>query len=141
MAAGQWTIPTAARTSLFNGTFDLDSDSFKIALVDSGSNVGAGSTTWAGVTNELATAFGYTAGGQAVTVGLSGTTTITWTLADTTWTASGGSIVARWAVIYEVGGNVLAFMLLDATPADVTTTDGNQLKVLGTNNLATVTFA
>ena len=37
--------------------------------------------------------------------------------------------MARFAVIYEVSGNVLAYCLLDSTPADVTTTDGNQLTV------------
>ena len=48
---------------------------------------------------------------------------------DATWTASGGSIVARYAVIYEVGGNVLCYCLLDSTPADVTVTDTNTLTV------------
>lgn len=43
------------------------------------------------------------------------------------WTASGGSIVARYAVLYEVGGNVLAYCLLDSAPADVTATTGNTL--------------
>ena len=49
--------------------------------------------------------------------------------ADAVWTASGGSITARFAVIYESGGNVLCYCLLDSTPADVTATDGNTLTV------------
>jgi len=128
-AAGSWTFPNSARTDLINGTFDLDSDTFKMALFLSTSNIGAASTTYAGVTNEHANANGYTTGGTSITISLSGTTTVTVDSTDATWTASGGSIVARFAVIYEVGGRVLCYCLLDATPADVTVTDGNQLTV------------
>ena len=49
--------------------------------------------------------------------------------ADAVWTASGGSIVARFAVIYKSAGNVLCYCLLDSTPADVTATTGNTLTV------------
>lgn len=128
-AAGAWTFTNAGRTSLLNGTFDIDSDTWKMALFLSTSNIGAGSTTYAGLTNEHANANGYTTGGVAVTLSLAGTTTVTVDSTDATWTASGGSIVARFAVIYEVGGNVLCYCLLDSTPADVTITDGNQLTV------------
>ena len=48
---------------------------------------------------------------------------------DPVWTASGGSIIARFAVIYEVAGNVLCYALLDSTPGDVTATTGNTLTV------------
>ena len=61
---------------------------------------------------------------------LSGTTTVTVDdAADAVWTASGGSITARFAVIYENAGDVLCYCLLDSTPADVTATDGNTLTV------------
>jgi hypothetical protein len=130
MAAGAWTFTNAGRTSLLNGTFDLDSDTFKVALFLSTSNIGAGSTTYAGLTNEHANGNGYTTGGAAVTLTLSGTTTVTVDFdTDPTWTASGGPITARYAVLYEVGGNVLCYCLLDNTPADVTATDGNPLTV------------
>jgi len=129
MAAGNWTFTNTGRTSLLNGTFDLDTDTFKMALFLSTSNLGASSTTYAGLTNEHANANGYTTGGAAVTLSLSGTTTVTVDCTDATWTASGGSIVARYAVIYEVGGNVLCYCLLDSTPADVTVTDTNTLTV------------
>lgn len=130
MAAGSWTFTNTGRTSLLDGTFDLNSDTWKMALFLSTSNLGASSTTYAGLTNEHANGNGYTTGGVAVTLTLSGTTTVTVDLsADPTWTASGGSIVARYAVIYEVGGNVLCYCLLDNTPADVTVTDGNTLTV------------
>lgn len=128
-AAGAWTFTNAGRTSLLDGTFDIDSDTWKMALFLSTSNIGAASTTYAGLTNEHANANGYTTGGVAITLSLAGTTTVTVDSSDATWTASGGSIVARFAVIYEVGGNVLAYCLLDSAPADVTVTDGNSLTV------------
>lgn len=128
-AAGAWTFPDSARTDMLNGTFDFDSDTWKMALFLSTSNIGAASTTYAGVTNEHANANGYTTGGVSVTFSLSGTTTVTMDSSDATWTASGGSIVARFAVLYEVGGRVLCYCLLDSAPADVTVTDGNQLTV------------
>lgn len=129
MAAGTWTLTNAGRTSLLDGTFDLDSDTFKMALFLSTSNLGASSTTYAGVTNEHANGNGYTTGGESVTLSLSGTTTVTVDSTDVVWTASGGSITARFAAIYEVGGNILCYCLLDSSPADVTATDGNTLTV------------
>lgn len=130
MAAGAWTFTNGGRTRLLNGTFDLDTDSFKCALFLSTSNIGAASTTYAGVTNEHAAANGYSTGGIAVTLTLAGTTTVTVDIGtDPVWTASGGSITARFAVIYEVAGDVLCYCLLDSTPADVTATDTNTLTV------------
>lgn len=135
MAAGQWQFTNAGRQKFFNGEFDIDSDSFKLALFLSTSNVGAASTTFAGLTNEHAAANGYSAGGISITLTIAGTTTVTIDIqTDPTWTASGGSLVWRFAVIYEVGGSVLAYCLGDSTPADVTTTDGNQLTVAAHSN-------
>jgi hypothetical protein len=130
MAAGAWTFTNSGRTSLLNGTFDIDSDTWLMALFLSTSNIGASSTTYAGLTNEHANGNGYTTGGESITLTLSGTTTVTVDIdTDPVWTASGGSITARFAVIYESGGNVLCYCLLDDTPADVTATDGNTLTV------------
>lgn len=130
MAAGAWLFTNTGRTSLLNGTFDIDSDTWKMALLLSTSNIGAASTTYAGVTNEHANANGYTTGGASIALTLSGTTTVTVDITtDPVWTASGGSITARFAVIYEVGGNVLAYALLDSSPADVSATSGNTLTV------------
>lgn len=128
-AAGAWTFTNGGRTKLIDGTFDIDSDTWKMALFLSTSNIGAASTTYAGVTNEHANANGYTTGGIAMTLTLAGTTTVTADGNDPVWTASGGSIVARFAVIYEVSGNVLCYCLLDSAPADVTVTTGNTLTV------------
>ena len=130
MAAGAWTFTNGGRTRLLNGTFDIDTDSYKTALFLSTSNLGAASTTFAGVTSEHAAANGYTAGGIAVALTLSGTTTVKVDVTtDPVWTASGGSIVARFAAIYEVAGDILCYCLLDSAPADVTATTGNTLTV------------
>ena len=129
MAAGAWQLTDEGRNRISIGEF-LDSDSYKIALFLSTSNIGPSSTTYAGLTNEHANGNGYTTGGNAVTLSRSGTTTLTIDATDpATWTASGGSIVARYAVLYEVSGRVLAYCLLDSTPADVTITSGNTLTI------------
>lgn len=130
MAATAWTFTDGGRTRLLNGTFDIDTDAYKMALFLSTSNIGAASTTFAGVTSEHAAVNGYAAGGIAITLTLAGTTTVTVDISvDPVWTASGGSITARFAVIYEVAGDVLCFCTLDSTPADVTATTGNTLTV------------
>jgi hypothetical protein len=128
-APSAWAFTDTARTSLLNGTFDIDSDSFKMALFKSTSNLGASSTTFAGVTNECDTG-GYTAGGIAVALTLGGTTTVTVDITtDPVWTVSSTSLVARFAAIYEVGGNVLCYCTLDSAPADITVTVGNTLTI------------
>jgi hypothetical protein len=131
MAASTWSFTDAGRTSLLNGDFDLDTDTFLMALFLSTSNIGSGSTTYAGLTNEHANANGYTTGGISLgTLDLSGTTTVTVDDAlDAVWTASGGDVTARFAVVYKSGGNVLCYCLLDDTPADMTATDSNTLTV------------
>ena len=127
--ATAWTFTNIGKTRLLDGGFDLDTDTFLIALFLSTSNIGAASTTYAGVTNEHANANGYTTGGISLgALTLSGTQTVTVDdPADAVWTAAGGSITARFAVIYESAGNVLCYCTLDNTPADVSATDGNTL--------------
>ncbi len=130
MTATAWTFTNGGRTKLLDGTFDIDSDNYKMALFLSTSNLSLSSITYAGLTNEVAAAFGYTTGGISAILTLSGTTTVTVTnSANPVWTASGGPITARFAVIYEVGGNILCYCTLDQTPADVTATDGNTFTV------------
>ena len=133
MAASAWAFPDGARTKLIDGTFDIDTDSWKMALFLSTSNIGSGSTTYAGVTNEVANnpaTTGYTTGGIAITLTLAGTTTVTVDISvDPVWTTVSASLTARFAVIYEVAGNVLCYCTLDSTPADVTATAGNTLTV------------
>jgi hypothetical protein len=128
MAIQPWAFTNTGRTKLLDNTgFDIDSGSYKCALFLSTSNIGAASTTYAALTNEVANGLGYTTGGIAVTFTLSGTTTVTATFASNpVWTAAGGSIVARFAVIYEVAGNVLCYSDFQA---DQTATDTNTFTV------------
>ncbi len=138
MAAGTFLFTNEGRTKLLDGTIVPGVDTFKMALFLSTSNIGAGSTTYAGLTNEVANAFGYTTGGVSVTLSLSGTTTVTCACTDAIWTASGGSITARFGIVYKVAGHVLAYVLLDNTPADVSVSDGNTLTVHSGSGLFTL---
>lgn len=117
-----------------DGTIDMDTDTFKVTLHTSSYTPSASThTVYADLTNELSTANGYTNGGgtlASVTWNRSGGT-VTFDAADFVWTASGGSITARYAVIRKDGtanaivSPLVAYILLDTTPADVTATTGN----------------
>ena len=142
MAASAWQLTNSARTKLLNGTFDLDTDTFKMALFTSSSNLGASSTAYSGVTNEVSNGNGYTTGGASITLTLSGTTSVKVDIdTDPVWTADSGDITARFAAIYEVGGDVLCYCLLDDAPADVTATDGNTLTVAAHASNGVMTLA
>ena len=134
MAAGAWQMPNATRIKLLDGTIDVDTDVWKIALFLSTSNLDLTKALYTDLTNEVATAFGYTQDDEVIVLALTGTTTVKVDInVDPVWTAAGGSLVARWAVIYKDAGNqdILEWCLLDSTPADVTATDGNTLTVAG----------
>jgi len=136
MAAGKWKLYESAKLAIANGEIDLDSHSFKIALFASTSNCDtlSGTTTLASLTNQLATANGYTQNSKAVTITTAnsgGTITVDETT-NPVWTASGGSITARFAVIYDdthASDQALCVCLLDTTPADVTATSGNTFTI------------
>jgi len=136
MAAGKWKLYESAKLAIANGEIDLDSDSFKINLYLSTSNCDtlSGTTTLVSLTNQVATGNGYTQNTKAVTLSTSqsgGTVTVDETT-NPVWTASGGSITARFAVIYDdthASDQALCVCLLDTTPADVTATDGNTLTI------------
>lgn len=147
MTEGIWTPTDATVVKLLSGTF-LPSDSYKVALLTSASNIGAGSTAFADVTGEVPdTDTGYTAGGAAVTVdALAGASTdgVPWKLvAPVVWTAGSADLTARWAVLYEVGGDVLAYTALKLSdgetpaPVDVTATEGNTFTLQNTNSVFT----
>jgi len=118
-----------------DGTIDLDTHGFEVRLFLSTSNCNTLThTALSDLTNEHASAFGYAPVAlaptwtQAAGVG-------TFDAPDVTWTASGGSIIARFAVIIRTGtvngvlNALLAACLLDTAPADKTTTDGNTMEL------------
>lgn len=128
-AAGAWVFTDAARTDLLSAVANFETASFKMALFLSTSNLGAGSTTYP-ATDEHAEANGYLTGGIAVALSLTGTTTVKVDIdTDPVWTANGGSIVAKYAAIYEVAGNIVCYCQLESGGADVTVTTGNTLTV------------
>jgi hypothetical protein len=135
MPAGKWKVFDQAKLDIANADIDLDNHSFKIALFSSASNCNdLTQLTLAGLTNQLATAFGYTQNSKAVTITTSkvgGTVTVDETT-NPQWTATGGSITARYAVIYDdthPSKRPLCVSVLDTTPADVTATDGNTFTI------------
>lgn len=133
MPASAWSVVNAFKERLGNAEINLDTDAFVVRLYSSSSNIADTSDDATAVTNELSTANGYTNGGYTVTPGWTRSTgTCTFDISDPTWTASGGSIVARFAAIVDTTptpDRVVAWCTLDNTPADVTTTTGNTLTI------------
>jgi hypothetical protein len=101
------------KTGMMNGTFNLTSGSFKIALYTNNATLNA--TTAAYTSTGEVVASGYTAGGQALTItqapttGGSGTTVYV-SFGNPSWT---GAITARGALIYQSGGGNPAVCVLD----------------------------
>ena len=137
MAAGKWKVYDFAKKYLCDGTFDMDNAALGLtcALFLSTSNcdtLSVGTGVYGDLTNEHSNANGYTTGGVALTgeTWTRATTTLTFDCDNVTWTASGGSIVARFAVIYcnatvnTIVKPLLCVCLLDVTPANHTATVG-----------------
>lgn len=132
MAAGKWKFYDSAKLKILQGLIDFDNHAFKVALFTSSSNANTltGSDELTDLTNQVAGANGYTTGGQSVTVTIDSSTPSApfVDVSNPVWTASGGSITARYAVLYDdtvSGDPLIAVSLLDTAPADVTATDGN----------------
>lgn len=131
MAADAWKVYDSFLEKMADGTLDLDNDTFKCALFSSSHTPLQTDDSYSSLTNELATEFGYTVGGVTLTgvtwTDVAGVTTFDFD--DPTWDASGGNIVARYAVIYDdtdTGKQLVAMSLLDNTPDDVTAISGEQ---------------
>jgi len=138
MTANAWQVFDIFYDSLGGELHDLDAtDVIKMGLIlstwtpalttDVSYSVIAGSY-------EHAALYGYTAGGDAVAATWdAATNTLTFDVANNVWTAAGGSILARYALLYNssAGGtnDLIAYCLMDNSPADVEATDGNTLTV------------
>jgi hypothetical protein len=143
MAANPWKKYNRFPFRTAGKNINFATDTFKMALFTSSSNANDPTqTTYSGLSNELATANGYTVGGVTLaSVSLTQVgPTVTWKTGNGAWTAAGGSIVCRYAVIYDsTTGDAICWALLDNTPADVTTTSGNTLTVqIDTNGVFTI---
>lgn len=95
-------------TNLGNGTSDLTTGgtNVKIALMTSVHTFATSASTWASVSSNEVNGNGYTAGGTSCS-GVTWTTSassVTFDFSDPQWTASGGDIRARHAVVYVSTG-------------------------------------
>ena len=135
MAAGPFTFYNIFSEAIADGTQDLDTHTFKVALFNSSYTPSAASTTFSALTNGLTTQFGYTAGGFTLTgvTWVQAAGTATFDAVDAVWTAATGSIVARYAVLYNStvagAGDLIGYFLLEDPAADVTATDTNTLTI------------
>ena len=138
-AAGKWKMYESAKLEFANGLIDFDTHAFKINLYLSTSNadtlaIATVTNNLTSITNQVATNFGYTQDTKAVTIttaNAAGTITIDETT-NPVFTASGGSITARFAVIWDdthATNCPICVCLLDTAPADVTATDGNTFTI------------
>lgn len=141
MAAGKWKVYERAKREIMSGAINLGSDTFRINLYQSTSNANtltdATINDMGDITNQVSTANGYTQDTKPVTLSVNqsgGTITIDETT-NPVWTASGGPIAARYAVIYKyvdgtpTNNTPICVCLLDTAPADVVATDGNTLTI------------
>lgn len=134
MAAGTFTIYDSVAELIADGTIDLDNDTFALQLHTSSYTPSAAHDELADLTNEVSNANGYTTGGITLTG-------VTWNRSsgvatfdsnDVVWTATSSGITARYAVLVDLtatNDKLIGYMLLDATPANVTATAGNTLTV------------
>lgn len=118
-----------------DGTIDLNSDLFRVALLSSSYTFSASHTIFANCSSAEISNSGYTAGGQSLA-------NVTWTRSggvakfsadNLTWQALSAPLVARWAVVYMAGTRngranpLVQAVLLDVTPADITIATGDYL--------------
>lgn len=111
---------------------DMDSDVFKVLLTTSTYAPNAAThSAIANITNELAGS-GYARQTLSVITAAQVGGVYSFIANDIVFTAAGGAITARYWAMYDdtlAGDPLVAYGLLDATPADVTATDGNTLTV------------
>lgn len=123
-----------------DGTFDLDTDTIKVALFTSAltPNVATQSVLADISSNEVANGNGYATGGVALT-----SCTFTQTAGtaafksgnNPSWTGSGAGFAARYAVLYKAGNAngrtnpLIGYITLDSAPADVSFGAGNTVNL------------
>lgn len=133
------TLFNSFKEYLGDGTFDMNTNTFVATLHTSTFTPNAATmTVSADLTNECASANGYTTGGVTFTTPAYAQTAgvAKWSTANNpSWTGSGAGFVARYMVIRANGtlnGRVnplVGYMLLDSAPADVSFAVGNTVTV------------
>lgn len=135
MAATAWKLYAKAKEYLGDGTIQLGTNAFKMALFASGNTSTITLSTYASVSAEIGTSGGYASGGKflvpsAGTWTLAGSTvTFSYSTIGLTFTASGGPLTnVKYAVIYQSGGKLLCWSRLSS--AAFTVVSPNTLTVL-----------
>ena len=104
-----FSIPAFAASGIYDGfmydmaakAVDMDSDTFKVGLLNNSHTFTAANDTWADVSANEVSATGYTAGGGTLaSPAITEAATFKWDATDQTWTIT-GSITAYHAVIYD----------------------------------------
>tara|TARA_R100000963_G_C4592035_1_gene68856 strand:+ start:35 stop:493 length:459 start_codon:yes stop_codon:yes gene_type:complete len=135
MAATAWQLYNSAKKYIGDGTITLGAGVFKMVLAQSASNTSTLTlTTYTQITNEVATAGGYAAGGRSLVPSTAQWTTgasvaqmkFTQTTAGLTFTASGANLVnVKYAIVRNStsagGGRLLCFCKLSTAQFTVTT--------------------
>jgi len=138
MAAGQWLFYNQAKRYLMDGTIDLNSDSFRMALFTSASNAATLTlSSYSQLTNEVAEQFGYSSSGKALTPTWStgaSASEMRFDATATIWSAAGGDISnVKYAVVFETGdGKLVCVSQLSTSQFNVTS--GNTLTVTPSGN-------
>jgi hypothetical protein len=145
MPAGNFIVFNLAKLKLANGTFDLDTQTFKMALTTSSQALAAtfvGTSTdcrYADLTAEVAAGGGYTTGGKTLSATWTQATgTITFDCDDQAWTSS--TITAKYAVIYADNTNddLLCFVDLDTGGGSVSTVSGTLTVTINASGVFTL---
>lgn len=138
MTANAWQVYDVFYDEVGNESHDLNAtDVIKMALLLVGYTPNLQTDVSFSVidASEHVQQYGYTTGGDTVAATWdAATNTLTFDVANNVWNASGGSILARYAVLYNSSApgsvnDLIAYCLMDNTPADVEATDGNTLTV------------
>lgn len=134
MAAGPWRIHHTARVWMSDGTINLHSHAFKVALLKSTYTPNLAHEVWADVaSHEVANGNGYTAGGLTVTQTWSQTGGVAmFDSDDPVWSITGAGLTARYAMLVDVTPTsplkpLLCHCALDA--ADIVKVSGELLKI------------
>lgn len=123
MAAGTYIIPNVTKLKLVDGTHDLDTHVFKMALTTSTQALSAtfagtsGNARYSDLTAQVANGNGYTTGGKTLVMSVSQNAgTVTVNCDQQVWT--GATFTAKYAVIYndtDANKSILAVVDLETT--------------------------
>ena len=150
MAAGNFIVYSNALEAINKATIDLDTDTFRMALVTSAYTPAQNTdAAWSTIsTNEVANGNGYTTHGKLLTQTVSrASNVVTFDCDDQSWTAS--TITAKYAVIVKdanADGSLaaadvpLCYCELEAG-GTVSTTNGTLAVNINANGVFTVTAA